>query len=190
MFAPIYLVLAIFVFGMNIMPAFMPPTWLVLAFFYTQFHLNLALTVIIGAVCATSGRVILAHLSRSYLRPFLPAKFRKNYEDLSHYFQKNQHLTIPVVITYAFLPIPSNHVFIVAGLTRLKLTLIAFSFLVGRLISYTFWISLAHHVANRLDTLFSLRFSNTTATIFELLGFGLVLLMGMLNWQKILRIKK
>ncbi len=43
----LYLILALLVFGMNIVPAFMPPTWLVLAFFYIHFELSLPIVVLI-----------------------------------------------------------------------------------------------------------------------------------------------
>jgi hypothetical protein len=54
-----YLILGVLVFGVNIVPAFMPPTWIILAFFYLRYHLNLLPTVIIGAAAATLGRVVL-----------------------------------------------------------------------------------------------------------------------------------
>ncbi len=188
LFSPVYLILAVFVLGMNVVPVFMPPTWLVLAFFFSRFHLNLFATVLIGAISATCGRVLLYHLARLYLRPFLPKKFEQNYDYLGSYIQKRQNLTIPIVITYAFLPIPSNDVFIIAGLTGLKIKIIAFSFFVGRLISYSFWISLAYHLSNRLEMVFAEHFSNLAGIAAELLGFGIILLVGKINWRKILRV--
>lgn len=183
-----YLILAIFVLGMNTIPFFMPPTWVVLAFFYTQFNLELVPTVLIGATMATTGRVILYYLAKSYLGKFLPKSFKTNFLSLGQFFKKRERLTIPLVLTYAFLPIPSNDVFIVAGLAQLKIKIIAFSFLIGRLISYTFWVSLANKVGDKLEILFENHFSNFNAFAIELFGVLVILLIGKINWRKVLKI--
>src|SRR6516164_3750626 len=48
-------------------------------------------------------------------------------------------------------PLPSNYLFIAYGLTTLRLTLVAFPFFVGRLASYSFWVTTASAVGDRLD---------------------------------------
>src|SRR2546421_13102023 len=93
----LYVYLALVVFFMNTFPAFMPPTWIVLAFFYMHFHSSFLPTVLIGAICATLGRVTLAFLAKYYFRPFLPKSFYKNYTSLGTYFRTHQHFTIPFV---------------------------------------------------------------------------------------------
>ena len=67
----VYLILASIVLGMNVIPALMPPTWIILAFFVSKYQLQLLPVVLIGASCATLGRVILAGISRKYFRRFL-----------------------------------------------------------------------------------------------------------------------
>lgn len=188
-FDPEYLLLAIFVLGMNVIPAFMPPTWVVLAFFYTQFQLNLIPTVLIGASMATLGRILLYHIAKNFLRNFFSKKTLENYDNLGKFFKKNQKLTIPVVLIYAFLPIPSNQVFIIAGLTEIPIGLLAFSFFAGRLISYTFWVNLAYHAVSRLEAVFSSHYSNFGAIAAEIIGFGVVYLIGKIPWKKVLKIK-
>jgi membrane protein YqaA with SNARE-associated domain len=185
-----YLVIAVVVYFMNIVPAFMPPTWSVLAFFYLQYDLILAPTVIIGAICATLGRVTLAKLADNYFRRFIPKKFLENYQNLGLFFKQHEKLTIPIIISYAFLPIPSNEVFIIAGLAKLDLKIIAGSFLVGRLISYTFWVTVASRVSEHFETLFSSHLTKTNSVITELIGISIIILIGRINWGKILKIKK
>lgn len=161
---------------------------MVLAFFYLHFDLKLIPVVILGASAAVSGRVILSLLARNYFRPFMPRSFLHNYDALGNFFTENQKLTVPLIFTYAFLPIPSNDVFIIAGLAKLNIRLIAGSFLFGRLISYTFWVSLASRVSERLENVFTGHLSNGGALAAELIGFSVIFLVGKIRWGKILRI--
>ena len=59
-----YLVLFAVVLGVNLMPAFGPPTWLVLVLFRLHEHLHVLPLVLVGAVAATVGRVALARATR------------------------------------------------------------------------------------------------------------------------------
>lgn len=182
----IYLILWIFIFGINVVPAFMPPTWTILAFFYIRYHLAFIPTVIFGATAATLGRVMLANLAKLYLRPVIPQKALKNYTALGDFLKKDKRLTIPLLFTYAFFPVPSNDVYITAGLVNLSLRMIAFAFFCGRLISYSFWVGLAYHTSKNLDHLFSQHLSKGWAFAGEFVGFGLIVLIGSINWGKVL----
>ena len=52
------------VFGLNLIPAFAPPTWMALAFVGFQFpDTNPVLLAMVGAIAATLGRLSLAKLS-------------------------------------------------------------------------------------------------------------------------------
>lgn len=189
-FDPIYLLIALLVFAVNVMPALMPPTWVILAFFYIHFNLLLMPIVLIGAASATLGRTVLFWLAKHHVRRFIPQRYLENYDILGQFLHKSMKVTVPIVLIYAFFPIPSNQLFIIAGLTRLKIKIIAFSFLAGRLISYTFWISVVSSVADRLDLVFSNYFSNFGSFVVEILGLVLIYFIGKINWRKILKIKE
>lgn len=180
-----YIVLGLIVFVMNVIPGFMPPTWSVLTFFRLKYGLMAIPLVIIGALAATLGRVSLAYLARTYFRRFLPKKQIKNLEVLSHTFEQHKRLTIPVIFAYAFLPIPSNQVYIAAGLGKFNIKFLAFCFFLGRLISYTFWVLAATHVANSLEDIFGRYYGRIGAFVSEFLGFGLLFLISKIDWQKI-----
>lgn len=185
----IYLYVGVFVLIINVIPAFMPPTWLVLAFLYTNYHLNLIPTVIIGVVSATIGRIILYHLSKTYFKRFFPKKMLGNYDALGKFLHKNQHFTLPVVLTYTFFPVSSNYVFIVAGLSNLNVGIITVAFVIGRLISYTFWISASHRLSTHLETIFSEHISQGATLLLEIIGLLAIYLIGKIKWGKILKIK-
>lgn len=172
-------------FGMNVMPMFMPPTWIILFFFFSTYHLSLLPTVILGAVAATSGRVVLAILS-GHFRPFMSEKMLANMTALGNYFNTHTHISIPLLFVYAFLPIPSNHVYIAAGLAKIKIRLLALTFLFGRLISYTFWLTVTHRIASSLDRIFGQYYNQPKAFLAEIIGFILLYLFTKLNWKKIL----
>lgn len=182
-----YLTLACVVLAVNVIPAFMPPTWVVLAFYYLHYKMVLIPVVIIGAICATVGRIVLAWLSNRYFRRFIPARQRENLTVLADHLLKDKKLTIPVVLTYAFLPISSNQMFIAAGIANADIKIIAFSFFVGRLMSYTFWVSAAHRVTDRLENVFNRHYSNTRALIFELASFGILYLISVIDWKAIFK---
>lgn len=59
----LYIGLALIVYIVNIIPLFMPPTWLMLAFFSIHYHLYTIPVIIIGAISATFGRVTLYWLT-------------------------------------------------------------------------------------------------------------------------------
>jgi hypothetical protein len=52
------------IFGINVLPAFGPPTWAVIVFFRLNSDLDLVPLVLGGAVAAASGRLVLAHGAR------------------------------------------------------------------------------------------------------------------------------
>jgi membrane protein DedA with SNARE-associated domain len=184
-----YIVVFCVVFAINLVPAFMPPTWMVLAFFYIQYKLSLIPIVVIGALSATAGRIVLAHVARTFFRRLLSENSKENLEGLRLFVDKKRHISIPLMISYAFLPIPSNQVYITAGLAKVDIRIMALSFFIGRLISYTFWVGATHIVTHRLDDIFSKHLSKTNAVIAELIGLALIYLVMRINWNKVLRIK-
>ena len=185
----IYLIVFTFIFILNVIPAFMPPTWIVLAFFYVHYHLLFLPTLLFGVTAATSGRVVLALIARSEFKRFLPHKFLKNYESLGEYLEKNQKFTIPVALGYAFSPISSNSLFIMAGLSNLDLNMITISFLVGRLFTYSFWITSSRYVSNRIDDIFIGHFSHTGTIVSAFISLLIIVVIGKINWSKILNKK-
>jgi len=183
------LFLSLFIFILNVIPAFMPPTWIVLAFFYVHYHLLFWPTLLLGVAAATSGRVILALIARSEFKKILPEKFLINYENLGTYLEKNQKLTIPVALGYAFSPISSNSLFIMAGLSNLDLKMITVSFFVGRLFTYSFWITSSRYITNRIDDIFVGNFSNVGTLLSAFISLLIIIVIGKINWGKILKIK-
>jgi hypothetical protein len=68
------------VFLLNVIPAFAPPTWMVFSFIGFKYpSLNLFSLALIGALAATSGRLLLAKGSQSIIqRHFLSDQSKQN----------------------------------------------------------------------------------------------------------------
>ncbi|MDP3955452.1 MAG: hypothetical protein Q8Q15_03765 [bacterium] len=181
-----YLFLGLLVFIVNLVPAFMPPTWSILTFFTVKYDLLIIPTVIVGAVAAVSGRIVLYYLATRYFRRFLSPSSKKNFEALRAYLLKHERFSLPFILAYAFSPIPSNQLFITAGLIRFNIKLLSFSFYVGRLVSYSFWVGLATTLAGSLEELFASRFLKIGSLGIEVVGFALIILMAKINWRKVL----
>jgi hypothetical protein len=141
------------VFILNVVPAFVPPTWLTLSFVGLSMpNVPVGVLALIGASAATLGRVTLAKLSRLIVRgKFLNGPTRENINAIKDGLENQRVLTFGMFLAYAFSPLPSNYLFIAYGLTPLRLRLVAVPFFLGRLASYSFWVATASAVGDRLD---------------------------------------
>lgn len=183
-----YLLIALLVYGINVVPAFMPATWLVLAFFAIKYQLLLIPLVFIGALAAIFGRITLYFLTRKFFHPIFSKKTQKNLLTLGRYINAKKHITIPLFISYAFFPIPSNHVYIAAALAKVHIRLLAISFFIGRLISYSFWISISTIGVKNLNAIFANNFVKPSSLIIELVGFVFVYAVTKINWSKVFKV--
>ena len=141
------------IFGLNLIPAFAPPTWMALAFVGFQYHASSAVLLAgTGAVAATLGRLTLAKLSHWLLRKkLLSDAHRANIDVIKDRLEKRTTLTIGLFLFYAFSPLPSNFLFIAYGLTGLPLLRVALPFFFGRFASYGFFIAGGAAVGRNLE---------------------------------------
>jgi len=139
---PALALLFILIFGLNLIPAFAPPTWMALALVGFEFPDTGAVHLaVVGAVAATLGRLTLARLSHWLVRErLLSDAHRANIDVIKDRLETRTALTVGLFLFYAFSPLPSNFLFIAYGLTGLPLPRVALPFFVGRLASYTFFI--------------------------------------------------
>jgi membrane protein YqaA with SNARE-associated domain len=159
----------LFVFVLNVVPAFAPPTWMALAF--AGLALPAApptLLALIAAVAATAGRLTLAKLARVIVRNhLLTDRTRQNIDVIKDRLQDHPAVTFSGILAWAFSPLPSNLLFIACGLTTLRLPPIVLPFFMGRFVSYSFWAFTGSAVANH----FALEATDTA----QWLGFYFVL---------------
>jgi uncharacterized membrane protein YdjX (TVP38/TMEM64 family) len=131
-----YILLFLIVFGINLLPAFAPPTWSILVWFRLTTDASTTLIVIIGASAAAAGRYLLARLFR-YFGHCLSARTRRNMEAARDALERRKRNTWVVLGLFAMSPIPSNALFEAAGLAGMRLLGFTVAFFVGRLVSYS-----------------------------------------------------
>lgn len=110
-----YLALVGVVFGANLLPAFGPPTWSLLVFFRLQSHIPAMPLVLIGALSAASGRMVLA-LASGRLRDHLPAGRIEHLQAARAALAGGRKRALAGLGLFALSPLPSSQLFIAAGL--------------------------------------------------------------------------
>jgi len=177
------------IFIINIIPAFMPPTWMLLSFVGFNFHLDsyaLIILSVLAAVASTSGRTILALLSDKLIRnKVLSTRAIENVDFIKHHLENKKVFTFGFFLFFAFSPFPSGPLFLAYGLTGLKLRIAAIPFFIGRVVSYIFWALTASGVSEMLDltTLKSEIFVGTGFVLTQVLVLYLVYLFIKIDWR-------
>jgi membrane protein YqaA with SNARE-associated domain len=180
-----YLFLVAVVFGVNLLPAFGPPTWAVLVFFRLHYDLNSVATIALGAVAAASGRFLLAQGAR-FVRPRLSADRRKSLEALQKALSANRFRSVLAVALFALSPVPSAQLFLAAGLMEMNLPVLTAAFFAGRLVSYSLFVGAASGADGEFGPLVEDWLTSPVAIGLEvLMVVGLVLLVRV-DWAKVI----
>ncbi len=188
------LLLFLIVFGLNIVPAFAPPTWMV--FSYVGFRyadVNVVLLAMVGAAAATLGRIVLAKMARVIVRQrFMSESTRENIDTFRSQLEPRRKLTFSVFLFYAFTPLPSNYLFIAYGLTTMKLRMIAMPFFIGRSVSYSFWGMTASAVARRmtLESTDALSYLSVYFVVSQIALLSLIYAFTRVDWRMLFAERK
>jgi uncharacterized membrane protein YdjX (TVP38/TMEM64 family) len=132
------LILFAIVLGVNLLPAFGPPTWSVIVFYGVNSKLPLPVLVLTGASAAAIGRYGLAHAFRA-LRGHIPGKMARNVAAAGKQLEKRKRHTWLALGLFALSPVPSAQLFEAAGLTGIRLLPFTAAFFGGRLVSYAIY---------------------------------------------------
>lgn len=182
------------VYILNLVPAFAPPTWMVFSFIgFWHPTGDLELLALAGALAATLGRVTLAKLSRLIIRQkFMSQRSRENIDAIREHLERRKKLTSGVFLFYAFSPLPSNYLFIAYGLTAMELTLVAIPFLIGRSVSYSFWMFSSSAISRRIafDTTEALPYLSAYFIVSQILLLSLVYLFTRIDWRTLFSERK
>ena len=131
-----YFLLAALVFGINLLPAFAPPTWVILVFYKLNSNLNSVAIIVIGVLAAASGRYLLALGTRA-LRFKLKPKSVENLEVIRERLTRGRKGYFFYFLFFVIAPIPSAQIFEAAALMNVRLLPITFAFMIGRSVSYS-----------------------------------------------------
>jgi uncharacterized membrane protein YdjX (TVP38/TMEM64 family) len=134
------LILFAIVLGVNLLPAFGPPTWSIIVVYGLNSKLPLPVLILTGASAAAIGRFALAHGFR-LLREHIPEKMARNVAAAGRQIEKRKRHTVLALGLFALSPVPSAQLFEAAGLTGIRLLPFTAAFFVGRLASYSLYAS-------------------------------------------------
>jgi uncharacterized membrane protein YdjX (TVP38/TMEM64 family) len=133
-----YLLLFAIVLGVNLMPAFGPPTWTIIVLYGINTDLPLPAIVVTGALAAALGRYGLA-LGFRLLRHRFRDETRANLEAARDALEKSRRRGLLALGLFALSPVPSAQLFEAAGLTGVRLLPFTLAFFAGRLVSYSIY---------------------------------------------------
>ena len=148
-----YLILFLVAAGFAMIPLPLFPSWIVVAYLVVEFDLRLWLAIFIGALGTTVGRVILVAVSRVAGHRML-GRWSQDNLDYLHKRIEGAAGDMGIAVLLGASPPPAGVLFILAGLMRVQLWLVAVSVFIWRTIGY--WISVggtslaAEPLANRL----------------------------------------
>src|SRR4051812_43344618 len=174
------------VFALNTLPAFAPPTWMVISFFGLRYaDADAWLVAGIAAVAATGGRLVLARMARRIVASrWVGASMRANLQGVAQTVERRKTASVLAFLLFAFSPLPSNVLFLAYGMTHARLRLLAIPFFVGRFVSYaaayTGGVLVSRWLEPDLDGPLGWIYFGLT----QLLGLGLVYAFAKIDWRR------
>jgi len=137
-----YLLLALIVFGVSLIPMFGPPVWSVLVLAKFRWDLNPVLLVLIGATVSAFGRYAIAR-GTSKLQRYIPKRAQDNLEMAHALLQGHRKGIFALLAVFVISPLPSGQLFIAAGLLRMQLWFVTTAYFFGRIVSYSLYVGAA-----------------------------------------------
>jgi membrane protein YqaA with SNARE-associated domain len=178
----------ILVFLFNLIPVFMPPTWMTLSFFYITNPQNIFLLVFIGVTASTVGRFALAKCSGLFFDKFGSKKKKEEMKLLAKKLSKKSTQKFIFTLLFSLSPLPSNALFIAVGATKTRLREVIAGFFVGRTISYLFLVFTTEKVFSSLN-ITAQGTATTWTIIIELIGIISIIAFFLFDWKKFLEKK-
>jgi len=173
-------------FLINLVPAFMPSTWMVLAFFYIKFDLPLLLLTIPGAIASGLGRLLLAKTSTLFKRRLLKGQ-EADLQELGCFLEERRNYVGLAVFLYALSPFPTNNLFIAAGMTEVGMTRVLVGFCCARILANTFWVWTTQRVFESLGGLFQTTFGSWVPLVLQIASLSSIVLLYKVPWARWLR---
>lgn len=182
-----YVLLFVIVLGINLLPAFGPPTWSVLVVFRLNSDMPTWALVIVGAAAAALGRFALGK-GFWLLRNRLSAKSRKNLEAARTALEQRKRNTVIALGLFAMSPIPSAQLFEAAGLAGVRLLPFTAAFFFGRLLSYSVYAYTAGAIRHTsMGKALQGGFSNPWVIGLQVALILFLVLMTRIDWARLLK---
>ena len=182
--------LALVVFLCNLAPIFAPPTWSVLVYFLITNELSVPSVVIVGAIAAGLGRLLLGHATRA-LRNYIPVRARKNLYDAGRVFEENEKRKFGILALFIISPLPSAQLFEAAGLMYMNLLRLTLAFFSGRIVTYSIYATGASQLKSTdFGQLLTHAFTSPYAWVLQLFSIALIYVIAKIDWRRFLSPRK
>ncbi|CAN2223974.1 hypothetical protein MCEMRE196_01328 [Candidatus Nanopelagicaceae bacterium] len=180
----IYLYAVVAITALNALPAFAPPTWMVLIFFLINYDANPIALVVLGVISATTGRALLAWYFRKFAH-FVPTRFSRNMEYAGKYFENKPEKRYAILALFLISPVSSAQLFEAAGMMKtigLKPLLTAFA--IGRTISYSTYVTgAAALAATSFGEVLIAEIKSPWAITIQILMIAGLIALGLVDWK-------
>lgn len=177
--------LAAVVFGVNVMPAFGPPTWAVLVFFRLRFDVPAVPLVLLGALSSAAGRLVLASASRG-VGGHVSEHRRRSIDALREELQTSRRSAWAGLGLFLLSPLPSAQLFVAAGLLRVALLPLTAAFLAGRLLTYSLYVGAASAAKASLGSAFASAFTSPWAIALQVVMLGGLVALMRVDWAALI----
>ncbi|MCA1652864.1 MAG: hypothetical protein ABR588_05585 [Sphingomicrobium sp.] len=178
------LLLFAIVLGVNLLPAFGPPTWSIIVVYGLHSKLPVPGLVVTSAIAAALGRFALAHGFR-LLRGHIPKKMERNVIAAGDVLKRKRRSTWLALGLFALSPVPSAQLFEAAGLAGLRLVHFTLAFFAGRLVSYSLYAGTAKGIENTtLGDTFKHAITSPLGIALQVGMIALLVVFANVDWQK------
>lgn len=179
-----YLILFAVVLGVNLLPAFAPPTWTVIVIYGLSTKMSLPALVLIGATAAALGRFTLA-IGFRLLRSHIPEKMQRNLQVAGAAVEKRKRGSMIAISLFALSPLPSAQLFEAAGLAGVRLTHFTAAFFAGRIVSYSIYAATAKGIdRTSIGGAFKHYLTSPIGIGLEIVMLGLLVALAQVDWQR------
>jgi hypothetical protein len=181
-----YLGIFLLVFILNMVPFFMPPTWIVLStlFFLFPLQFDPLLLALTGAFASTFGRVILCRIGVASRR-LMGENRRKSMDRAGQALRSKKYGGFVLTFLYALSPLPSNAFFLMMGTMKCHFFTIFLGFWLGRFISYAATISVAHIAFRSLADVMASQLQ--AVVLVDTLAIASVIVFAFIDWEILIR---
>ena len=181
-----YFVLFAVVLGLNLLPAFGPPTWSIIVLYGFNSELPLPAIILVGASGAALGRFLLAYAFRKLGR-HIGEKTRRNLAAAREAFERNRRNSIVALGLFALSPLPSAQLFEAAGLAGVRLARFTAAFFMGRIVSYSIYAITASELRkSSIGSLLVGELSQPWGIALQLAMIIALVLLVRIDWQAVM----
>jgi hypothetical protein len=159
---------------------------MLLAFFRIKFGLPLLALSIGGSIVSAGGRWALARASSGFSRRFMKNQ-ESDMRELGEFLNDHRRHVGLATFLYTLSPLPSNNLFIAAGMVEIQLLWVFMGFLSGRLIANTALIWTTDKAFRHFDELFGEVFGSWEAILLQSLSVTSIILLTRVPWARWLR---